>query len=462
MHKTSLWLSEIEADLKAPTPLQGSIRADIAILGGGFVGLWTAINLKQLEPSRRVAVLEMGNCGSGASGMNGGFAMSWWPKIGSLIRLCGEDDAAWLAEETVNTLEDLPKILERYDVDAEVRLNGWLWTATTPAHTHAWDSVVTATHKLGRGNVFESLSPQEIVKRTGSDRHIAGVYERLNGTVHPGKLGRGLFKIARALGVEIYEHTPVERFNRRSPVQIITPHGQVTAEKLIITTNAWAATVPELARQFVCVGSSIVATPPIPERLQALGWTGGESITDSQTTVNFYRTTRSGRLVFGKGGGHLYYTGKPPQIAFHNPKALEETIMDFRRVYPSLADVPIDRGWSGPIDRTYDSLPVIGYLHDAPHISYGIGWSGNGVNPSRVGGRILAGMALQYRERWTENGLVGRKAKSFPPEPFRYVGGSMVRAAMLRKDQCEISGTRVSLFDKFLNQFAPAGLEDKR
>jgi glycine/D-amino acid oxidase-like deaminating enzyme len=262
--------------------------------------------------------------------------------------------------------------------------------------------------------------------------------------------------------VEIYQQSPVTALERSLPALLVTPRGSVTAAHVVIATNAWAASVPELKRQFVCVGSAIVATPPIPERLAAIGWTGGESITDSQTTVTYYRTTRTGRIIFGKGGGRLYYTGAPGAHVFQDPVGIREATTDFRRVYPMLADVPLERCWSGPIDRTYDSLPLLGSLPGAPHIVYGIGWSGNGVNPSRIGGRILAGLVLGRRERWTENGLINRQARRFPPEPLRYFGGGLVRAAMVRKDRSEIAGRLPSRLDRALVRLAPAGLEDKK
>jgi glycine/D-amino acid oxidase-like deaminating enzyme len=209
------------------------------------------------------------------------------------------------------------------------------------------------------------------------------------------------------------------------------------------------------------VGSAVIATPPIPDRLRAIGWTGGESITDSQTTVTYYRTTRDGRIVFGKGGGRLYFTGEPDALAFADPVGIAEATEDFRRTYPMLADVPIDSAWSGPIDRTYDSLPLLGTLPDAPHIAYGIGWSGNGVNPSRIGGRILAELSLEQKSRWTRNALVNRQARTFPPEPLRYLGGALVRRAMLRKDRAELAGRTPSATDRMLASLAPSGLEDK-
>lgn len=458
---SSHWLSDVSGTRTPVRRLNSDISADVAIVGGGFVGLWTAITLKESESGLRVTILEANRCGSGASGLNGGFVMSWWPKIASLAGICGVDDALWLAEETTRSVNSLGAFLEQHSIDAEYRQSGWLWTATTPAHIGAWNSVVETAQRFGHGEIFKQLESEEIARRTGSVAHLAGILEPVNGTVHPGKLGRGLAKIAADAGVEIYEDSRVESVVRSSPVELITRGGKVSAQRVVIATNAWAAAVPELKRQFVCVGSAIVATAPIPDRLAEIGWTGGESITDSQTTVDYYRTTRDGRIVFGKGGGRLYFTGEPGALAFNDSYGIAEATADFRRVYSMLADVSIERSWSGPVDRTYDSLPLLGNLPDARNIFYGIGWSGNGVNPSRIGGRILASLVLDKRDRWAGNGLVNRKARRFPPEPFRYLGGSIVRAAMMRKDKKELAGQTPSSIDKALAGLAPSGLEDK-
>jgi glycine/D-amino acid oxidase-like deaminating enzyme len=454
------WLADLPAH-PARAPLAGAQRADIAIVGGGFVGLWTAYHLKTLDPSLDIAVIEQGHCGGGASGLNGGFLMSWWPKIASLLRQCGQDDALWLADQSTAAVRDLAPFLASHGLDADQVLAGWLWTATTPLHLGAWNAVLETTRRLGRPEIFQELPTAEIGLRCGSPLHIAGICEPVNGTVHPGKLGRGLAGVVAGLGVRIYEESGVQQISRSRPARLTTPQGFLEADRVVVATNAWAASVPELARSFVCVTSSVIATPPIPERLAEIGWTGGESITDSQSTVTYYRTTRDGRIVFGKGGGRLSYTGAPAAWVFDHRAGIAAALADFRRVYPALADVPIERSWSGPIDRTRDSLPLIGTLPGASHIAYGIGWSGNGVGPSRLGGRMLAGLALERSERWTENRFVNRPLDRFPPEPLRFLGGSLVLAAMARKDRAEIAGRRPRWIDRSLARLAPAGLEDK-
>src|SRR5262245_24840085 len=184
----SQWLVDVAGELPPSTRLTEDVSVDVAIVGGGFVGLWTAISLKELEPGLSVAVLEMNRCGSGASGLNGGFVMSWWPKIASMVRICGRDDALWLADETTRSVTALGAYLEANKIEAEYRQSGWLWTATTPAHIGAWNGVVETAGALGRSDIFQPVSATEIARRTGSAVHLAGIIEPINGTIHPGKL----------------------------------------------------------------------------------------------------------------------------------------------------------------------------------------------------------------------------------------------------------------------------------
>ncbi len=243
------------------------------------------------------------------------------------------------------------------------------------------------------------------------------------------------------------------------PAQLLSAGARVQAKAVVLATNAWSAALPRLSRLIVPVNSSIAVTEAIPQRLERIGWTGGEAITDSQLMVDYYRTTRDGRIAFGKGTGAISYGSRIGRVFDVDRESLALTEADFRRTYPSLGDIPLVDGWSGPIDRTYDSLPVFGRLHE--NIHYGIGWSGNGVGPSRLGGRILASLALGRDDPWSRCPLVERRCRSFPPEPLRYLGGSLVRNAVLRKERAELAGTAPSATDRFLARFAPAGLEDK-
>jgi glycine/D-amino acid oxidase-like deaminating enzyme len=235
----------------------------------------------------------------------------------------------------------------------------------------------------------------------------------------------------------------------------------VIANRVVIANNAWASMIPELSRAIIPVTSTILMTEAIPDRLQAIGWNGGEAITDSQLLVDYYRTTHDGRIAFGKGTGGIGFGAKiGPRFDFNELDA-EATLSDFHRVYPMLRDVKIEHRWSGPVDRTYDSLPLFGALPGAGHIVYGIGWSGNGVGPSRIGGKILSSLALGLSDEWSQCGLVERRTRRFPPEPLRYFGAKIVHGAVRRQEQAQARGIKPRKLDVTLARLAPSGLEDK-
>lgn len=457
--KPSHWQTSVPAPTPCPA-LQGDHHADVAIVGGGFVGLWTALTIRELEPDCRVAIVEQHLCGSGASGRNGGFAMSWWPKIGTLRALCGDDEARFLGQQSEKAIFDLGEFCARHGIDAHFTQKGWLWTATSPAHVDTWNGTLAACAGLGAAP-FQRLSGEEVRRRTGSPAHLAGVFEASNATVQPYALVQGMRRVALDAGVTIFENSPVRRFEPGASVRLITDGGTLAADRVVLATNAWSAAIPELARLIVPVNSSVVITRPLGDTLREIGWTGGESITDSQLMVDYYRTTRDGRIAFGKGTGALSWGSAIDGRFSEDADSIALTRADLLATYPMLDQGAISHGWSGPIDRTYDSLPVLGHLKHHPNILYGIGWSGNGVGPSRLGGRILASLALGRDDEWARSPLVGRRCKAFPPEPFRYLGGRMVRQAVIRKERAELRGRAPALLDRLLARLAPAGLEDK-
>jgi glycine/D-amino acid oxidase-like deaminating enzyme len=456
----SFWMLDAEPQWDVAAPLSASEDADVVVVGGGFVGLWTALTIRELSPTSKVVVLERDVCGGGASGRNGGFVMSWWPKIASLLAFMDAEHALFLARASESAIQELGDFCEQHAIDAHFRRAGWLWTSTSEAQGDSWAATVEACAKLGV-RPFEHVASDEVARRTGSRIHRAAVFERSNATVQPAALVRGMRKVALKRGIRIYENTPVLEVSHDCPSIVRAEKGQVRARAVVLATNAWAASIPEISRLIVPVNSSIVVTEPIPEQLRSIGWTGGEAITDSQLMVDYYRTTRDGRIAFGKGTGALSRGGVIDETFSYHAESCSMTEQDFRRTYPLLAGVRLTHAWSGPIDRTYDSLPIFGTVSGTKHIHYGVGWSGNGVGPSRIGGKILASLALERKDEWSGCALVARRARTFPPEPIKYFGGSLVRGAVRRKESREAVGAVPRMFDVTLAKFAPSGLEDK-
>jgi glycine/D-amino acid oxidase-like deaminating enzyme len=458
----SLWLRQAladEADEPDAPPLVGQVKADVCIVGGGFVGMWTAYWLKQWDPACDVVIVEQDICGGGASGRNGGFLLAWWPKFPTLERTLGSD-AVEVCRQSVAAIDEIHAFSQRNGIDIDFVRGGWLWTARTPSQLGAWDDTVRAAERHAPGT-FVQLSPEEVSVRTGSSRHLAGVLEPSAATIHPGRLVRGLRRVCLAHGIRIHERTRVRRFHRDvTPVRVTTDGGGVSADTLVLATNAWAAGIGELHRRLVVVSSDIVATAPIPERLSQIGWTGGECITDSQLMVNYYRKSADGRIVFGKGGWGIALGGWIPPSFDRSARRARGVAADLHHAYPQVRDVAIEYDWCGPIDRSGDGLPLLGELRGRPNILYGVGWSGNGVGPSFLGGKLLAGKILRRDSDSAPLPLWNRRAATLPPDPIRYVGAHVVREAVRRKERAELDGRRPNPLHSALAKLVPAGLED--
>jgi glycine/D-amino acid oxidase-like deaminating enzyme len=244
---------------------------------------------------------------------------------------------------------------------------------------------------------------------------------------------------------------------RSTPLVVRTAQGQVTADRVVLAINAWSGQVRELHRAFVVVASDIAITEPVPDGLSSSGWRDGSCISDSRLMVHYYRTTRDGRIALGKGGGRLAY-GTRIDASFTGRSPIEpELAARLRLLYPFAAGAPIAASWTGPIDRTVDGLPFFVAL-GRPDLICGAGYSGNGVGPSVLGGRILASLALGLDDQWAHCGLVRKPPRGMPGEPARYIGGNIVRSAVGRKERAEDDGRPIAAIDRALAGLAPAGL----
>jgi putative aminophosphonate oxidoreductase len=456
----SLWLQEALGGSGEDAPrLAGAEKADVCVVGGGYTGLWTAIRLKEHDPSLDVVLVEGDVCGGGASGRNGGFVLSWWAKFGKFEHVLGPEEALRLCRASAGAVEAIGGYCAANGIDAHFRHDGWLWAATSAAQIGSWDETLAAVERHGE-QPFVRLEPDEVARRAGSATHVAGVLEPSGATVQPALLARGLRRVALDKGVRIFERSPMVRLERSRPPRVHTLGGVVVAERVVLAMNAWLAQVGELSRSLFVLASDIVATEPVPERLAEIGLTDGVAISDSRLLVNYYRTTLDGRIAFGQGGGLIAMGGRIGR-GFHGgaPEGRAEHVAaSFRQLYPALAGVATPQSWTGPIDRSHDALPVFGRLGGRPDIVYGAGYSGNGVGPCFLGGKMLASLSLGLDDEWSHSALLFAPRGGFPPEPIRYVGAHVVRAAVARKERSEDAGKTAGPLTSFVAGLAPAGL----
>ncbi|GBC86676.1 Gamma-glutamylputrescine oxidoreductase [bacterium HR12] len=227
----------------------------------------------------------------------------------------------------------------------------------------------------------------------------------------------------------------------RGSVLVETPTGEVRARAGVLALGAYAAPLPAFRRTVMPRGTYIVLTEPIPDRLAEIGWTGGEGIYDFRTALHYVRTTRDGRIAFGAASARAGLgTGLGPRLRY-DPVSVGRLIRDFARWFPTLSDVRFECAWGGPMDVTGLHLPFFGTLPGGA-VHYGLGYTGGGVGPCRLGGRILSGLALGIEDEHTTLPLVGLRPKPFPPEPLRSPGAALVQAAIVRRDDALDLGER--------------------
>ncbi|MBA1321267.1 FAD-dependent oxidoreductase [Pseudomonas plecoglossicida] len=458
------WLQQAlaqEQDALCP-PLSADIRCDVCIVGGGYTGLWTALMIKEQAPQLEVVLIEADICGAGASGRNGGCALSWSAKYFTLERLFGAAEAVRLVRESERSIAAIGDYCAANGIYCDYRMDGTLYTASNAAQLGGTDAVIAALARQGI-NSFERLALEQVQQRAGSARHLEGWFSPAAATVQPGRLVRGLRRVALQRGVRIYEGTAMTSLEHGAPAQVRTAHATVRADRVVLGLNAWMARAfPQFERSVAIVSSDMVITEPCPELLDEIGLDSGISVLDSRIFVHYYHNTSDGRLMLGKGGNTFAYGGRMLPV-FDQPSPyqplLRQTLDDF---FPALAEVPIAASWNGPSDRSVTGLPFFGRLDGQDNVFYGFGYSGSGVGPCHMGGQILSSLALGLDNPWTRSGLVKGPLGQFPPEPIRYLGSLLVRDAIRRKERAEDCGMRPRRLDVRLARYAAAaGKADK-
>ena len=455
----SFWLEQaFDAEPASPVPLEHDLRTDVCIVGGGFTGLWTALELKSRDPSADITIVEADLCGSGASGRNAGFVMTWMSKAGTLLKICGGQEGVRLLRESQAAVRAVGDFCDAHGLGGHFRRRGWLWTASNASQLGAWNETVEVLAKHGL-EPFDLLESCHVVELGGSDRQLAGVFEGDVATVQPALLARTLARVALAKGVRIHEGTAMTGLGLGSSPVVHTPAARVTADTVVLALNAWAHELPAFRRSVLPIASDVVMTRPIRERLEEIGLHTGIAISDSRLLVDYYRGTSDGRLCFGKSGGAIPFAGRLGR-RFDDPSVRrEELAREMAYYYPSLAGVDIASAWRGPATRTATGLPHFGRLPGAPSIVYGHGYTGNGVGPSYLGGKILASLVLGAKDEWAESPMVEQRPQRFlPVEPARYLGGRLVLTAVGRKEMAEDAGSAPGRLDTALAGLAPSSL----
>jgi glycine/D-amino acid oxidase-like deaminating enzyme len=441
------WLRDADDGDRSP-PLARDLDVDVAIVGGGYTGLWSALALRERAPELRVAVLEAQFCGHGPSGRNGGFCHGYWSYLPTLRELFGDERALELCRAADRIVPGIREFLERRGENAWLREGGMLKVSTTPSQDASVEVSIAAAREVGRP---EEAEPREAPGV--SPRFRRGVFFRDGATVHPGRLVRALRRAVLDVGVELFEGT---RARLRGDGSLAANGHTVRARDVVVGTNAAAAEWRPVRGRLTVFGSYVVLTEPVPELLEGIGWTAGEAIVDARMFLHYFRTTDDGRVLMGSGSGPIGFGGRIDRRFTHDAPTAARAELGLRRLLPGLADAKVEASWGGPIDVAADHLPFIGTV-PGTRVHYGLGYSGHGVGPSWLAGRALSSLVLDAEDEWARLPLVNRRVATVPREPFRRLGGGAIRAAILACEEAEDGGRRAPLPAR-LGAWAPRAL----
>jgi len=420
------WIAEGGSPPVLPA-LEGESAADVVVIGGGYTGLWTAWHALEAEPDLRVVVLEAGRCGHGPSGRNGGFVTGKDLSAGA--------DAAWRAAAR-ESVDAIGAWCEAEGVDAWYRKGGELVVSTAPAQDQG-----TGTEAVDGVNVIAQDALQARA-RCDSPVFRSGVFVPNAATVHPARLAFGLRERLLARGARIHEGSRATGMRpAREGVVVETASGHVRARVAVFATGAATGTLAPLRNRLTVSSSHIVCTEPVPDVIEALGWTGGDAITDGRALLHYMRTTPDGRIVFGWAGGRMAAGARPGRRMEVDCQVTNQVRADLIRFFPALEGRKIAHAWGGPIDVSPTHEPAIVGLRGMPAWA-AFGFTGNGVGPSHLAGRTLAALVLDRRDPVTRLPFVDPPPRRVPPEPLRIAGAAVIRRALIRKEAAEEAGRR--------------------
>ena len=450
----SLWLDTLGEPIVPRPALAGAVDCDVAIVGAGFVGLWSAYSLIRADPSLRVVVLEAEIAGYGAAGRNAGFVSAGISGEARVYARRGGADGVIRAERAmIDAVDEVGRVVAEEDIDCGWVKSGSLRVATSRPQLERIRRGVEGRRTRGIGEEdMWLLSAAEVAERVRIAGVLGGAFTPHCARVHPARLVRGLAGACERRGVTIHERSPARRVEGR---RVVCDGGTVRAEMVVRATESYTVRLPGRRRAFLPMYSHMAATEPLPaEAWEQIGWTGAETVADQRHLFAYAQRTTDGRIAMG-GRGAPYRAGSVISEADEARPAIHGRIEEeLRRWFPSLEGVAVTHRWGGPLAIPRDWSMGIGCDRAAGEAWAG-GLSGHGVVASNLCGRTLADLIRGERTELTALPWVGHSSPRWEPEPARIVATRAIAAVLAGADRHEDATQRTARRIRLVARFTP-------
>lgn len=448
----SFWWQQLGVPDARPA-LPGDLTVDVAIVGGGYTGLWTAYYLKQQQPDLRVAVLEQRFAGFGASGRNGGWLTNTVTGGRERYERSHGRAAAEAQQRALNdTVDEVIRVAAAEGIDAGIHKGGELNVARSAAQIARLRDAYRDEAAWPHTDV-ELLDADETAERVRIHRAVGGMWHPHCARLNPAKLARGLAAAVERLGVTIFEGTRVTEIH---PGRAVTDHGTVSAQHVIRATEGFTANLKQHHRAWLPMNSSMIVTEPLPESFWGgVGWAGNDTLGDFAHVYMYAQRTADDRIAFGGRGIPYRWGSRVDTDGSTQPETIEGLTALLRDFFPAAQDARIDHAWSGVLGVPRDWAATVG-LGRGSGLGWAGGYVGTGVTATNLAGRTLADLVLERDTDLTRLPWVNHRARNWELEPLRFVAVHGLYAAYRVADRLESRSTsgRTSLIARVANLVA--------
>ncbi|MBS2962842.1 FAD-dependent oxidoreductase [Actinocrinis puniceicyclus] len=457
MSTLSFWHDSLPEPITPRPPLPADTAVDVAIVGAGYTGLWTAYYLKMAEPSARIAVLEANFAGFGASGRNGGWCSALFPSsLTKVAKVAGSKSAAVALQRALNdTVDEVGRVAQAEGIDCHYAKGGTAVLARSAVQLQRARADVEESRAFGFGEedlrLLTALEAQRHANATGV---LGGTYTPHCAVIHPARLARGLARVVERLGVAVYEQTPVTAI--RDGV-VTTRHGTVRADMVVRATEGYTPSIRGFKRALAPVYSLMLATEPLSDEVwQQIGLARRQTIADYRHLIIYGQRTADGRFAFGGRGAPYHYGSSIRPEYDREPRVHAELRRVLGELFPVLRNVPVTHTWGGVLGVPRDWFASVG-LDRAAKLAWAGGYVGDGVGASNLAGRTLARLLRDTPDdpgALTALPWVGHRSRRWEVEPLRWLGANAGLRVMGSADAEELRtrrpSRRAALFAPFI------------